>query len=40
MGNGLEGHFTVQGVTEKVAPYLATHDSLWMVYAERRTSRK
>jgi hypothetical protein len=34
MGHKLEGHVTIQGVTEKVAPLLATHDSLWIVYAE------
>jgi hypothetical protein len=34
MGHKLEGHVTVQGVTERVAPFLATHDSLWIVYAE------
>jgi hypothetical protein len=34
MGHGLEGHITIQGVTQKVAPFLATHDSLWVVYAE------
>jgi hypothetical protein len=34
MGHKLEGHVTIQGVTEKTAPSLATHDSLWIVYAE------
>ena len=34
MGHELEGHVTIQGVTENVAPFLATHDSLWIVYAE------
>jgi hypothetical protein len=34
MGAALEGHITIQRVTEKVAPLLATHDSLWLVYAE------
>ena len=34
MGAGLEGHVTIQGVTEKVAPLLATHDSLWIIYAD------
>jgi hypothetical protein len=34
MGHKLEGHVTIQGVTEKVAPLLATHDPLWIVYAE------
>ena len=33
-GHKLEGHVTIQGVTEKTAPLLATHDSLWIVYAE------
>jgi len=34
MGAGLETHITIQHVTEKVAPFLGTHDSLWVVYAE------
>jgi len=31
-GMGLAEHskITIQGVTEKVAPYLATHDTLWI----------
>jgi hypothetical protein len=33
-GVGLEGHVTIQGVTEKVAPFLATHDSLWIIYTD------
>jgi hypothetical protein len=34
MGAGLEGHVTIQGVTEKVAPFRATHDSLWVIYTD------
>lgn len=34
MGAGLEGNVTIQGVTEKVAPFLATHDSLWIIYTD------
>jgi hypothetical protein len=34
MGAGLEGNVTIKGVTEKVAGLHATHDSLWIVYAE------
>jgi len=34
MGSELNGHVTIEGVTEKVAPFLPTHDSLWIVYAE------
>ncbi len=34
MGAGLEQNITIQRMTEKVAPFLATHDSLWIVYAE------
>jgi hypothetical protein len=34
MGAGLEGHVTIQGVTEKVAPFRATHDSLWIIYTD------
>ena len=34
MGARLEGHVAIQGATEKVAPFLATHDSLWIVYGE------
>jgi hypothetical protein len=34
MGPQLDGHVTINGVTEKVAPYRATHDSLWLTYAE------
>ena len=34
MGENLEGHVTIKDVTEKVAPYLATYDSLWIVYAD------
>src|SRR5665213_2102924 len=32
MGEGIEGHVTMEGVTQKVAPYYPTHDSLWIVY--------
>ncbi len=31
MGGNHEGHVTIQGVTERVTPYFATHDSLWIV---------
>ena len=34
MGADLEGHVTIQGVTDKVAPFLATHDSLWIIYTD------
>jgi hypothetical protein len=34
MNARLEGHIDIQGLTEKVAPFLATHDSLWIVYAD------
>jgi hypothetical protein len=34
MGGNHEGHVTIQGVTEKVSPYFATHDSLWLVTAD------
>ena len=34
MGGNHEGHVEIQGVTEKVTPFFATHDSLWIVYAE------
>ena len=34
MGAKLEGHVTIQGVTENVAPFVATHDSLWIAYGE------
>jgi hypothetical protein len=33
-GDNLKTHISIQGVTEKTAPFLATHDSLWIVYAE------
>jgi hypothetical protein len=33
MGGNHEGHVEIQGVTEKVTPYFATHDSLWIIYA-------
>ena len=31
MGGNHAGHMQIQGVTEKVTPYFATHDSLWIV---------
>jgi len=34
MGGNHEGNMEIQGVTEKVTPFFATHDSLWIVYAE------
>jgi hypothetical protein len=34
MGGNHEGHMQIQGATEKTTPYFATHDSLWVVYAE------
>src|ERR1700722_4685605 len=30
----VEAHVKIQGLTEKVAPLRATHDSLWVAYAE------
>jgi hypothetical protein len=29
-----EAQITIEGMTEKTAPLLGTHDSLWVVYAE------
>jgi len=34
MGGNHEGNVEIQGVTEKVTPFFATHESLWIVYAE------
>ncbi|MGA3189875.1 MAG: hypothetical protein ABSF22_22440 [Bryobacteraceae bacterium] len=34
MGERVEGQVTMQGVTDRVAPYRATHDSLWIVYGD------
>jgi len=34
MGENMHAHITIKGLTEKVAPFLATHDSLWIVYAD------
>jgi len=34
MAGGPEVQITIQGVTEAVAPYLATHDPLWIFYSE------
>jgi hypothetical protein len=34
MGSGIEGHIQIKGVTEKVAPFRATHDALWVAYAD------
>lgn len=34
LGGNHEGHVEIQGVTERVAPFFATHESLWIVYAE------
>jgi hypothetical protein len=34
MGGNHEGNMEIQGVTEKVTPFFATHDSLWILYAE------
>jgi hypothetical protein len=34
MGGNHEGQMEIQHVTEKVTPFFATHDSLWIVYAE------
>jgi hypothetical protein len=31
MGGNHDGHMKIQGVTEKVTPLFATHDSLWIV---------
>lgn len=33
MGNRLTGHVTILGITDKTAPFAATHDPLWIVYA-------
>jgi hypothetical protein len=30
----VEAHIKIHGLTEKVAPLLRTHDSLWVAYAE------
>jgi len=30
----VEAHINIHGLTEKVAPLLRTHDSLWVAYAE------
>ena len=34
MGGNHEGQMQIQHVTEHVSPFFATHDSLWIVYAE------
>lgn len=34
MGGNHDGNVQIEGVTEKVTPFFATHDSLWIVYAE------
>ena len=34
MGGNHEGQLTIEGMTEKVTPFFATHDSLWIVYAD------
>jgi hypothetical protein len=34
MGGNHDGQMTIGDVTEKVTPFFATHDSLWIVYAE------
>jgi hypothetical protein len=34
LGGNHAGNVEIQGVTEKVTPFFATHDSLWIVYAE------
>ncbi|HTB12563.1 MAG TPA: hypothetical protein VK752_13370 [Bryobacteraceae bacterium] len=34
MGGNHEGHMQISHVTDKVTPFFATHDSLWIVYAE------
>ena len=34
MGGNHEGNMEIQGVTEKVTPFFATHDSVWIVYAD------
>lgn len=34
MGGNHEGGVTISGVTEKVAPYFPTHDSLWIIYGD------
>ena len=34
IGGNFAGSLTIGQVTEKVAPFFATHDSLWIVYGE------
>ena len=34
MGGNHEGQLSIQGITEKVTPFFATHDSVWIVYAD------
>jgi hypothetical protein len=34
LGNSLESHVTIERVSEKLAPYRATHDALWIVYSD------
>jgi hypothetical protein len=34
MGGNHDGHVTIAGVTDRTKPYYATHDSLWVVYAD------
>jgi hypothetical protein len=33
-GHRLEAHVAIKAIAEKVAPLLATHDSLWVVYGD------
>lgn len=33
MGNRLIGHVTISGITDQTAPFAATHDPVWIVYA-------
>jgi hypothetical protein len=33
MGNRLIGHVNILGITDKTAPFEATHDPVWIVYA-------
>jgi hypothetical protein len=34
MGGNHDGQLSIQGITEKVTPFFATHDSVWIVYAD------
>jgi hypothetical protein len=34
MGGTHQGQLTIGGITEKVTPFFATHDSVWIVYTD------